>query len=70
MPYCNEVDLALTPAKAILQGLLLGKDLKNRNLPARKYLESQNKPLKSTIVPYVGCLSIGTMVIELEVTAN
>lgn len=58
MPYCDGVDLALRPHKAVLQGLLLGKDLKNRKIPAKIYLESQNKPLETTIVPFVGCLSI------------
>jgi hypothetical protein len=60
IPYTNEVDDILSPFKKILTNLLncKPKDLKNETIPARLWLESTNRPLLSTLVPYVGSLSL------------
>jgi len=58
--YTNEINDILSPHKKVLTNLLTckPKDLKNETIPAISWLESTKKPLLTTLIPYVGSLSI------------
>ena len=57
--YTKEVDDALSPHKKVLTSLLFQLDgLENQNIPIKRWLESEQKSLTKTIIPYVGTLSI------------
>lgn len=60
IPYTNEIDDILSPFKDVLRNLLTckPKDLKNETIPAKSWIESTKKPLLTTLVPYVGSLSL------------
>ena len=60
IPYTNEVNDILLPYKKVLTNLLTckPKDLKNETIPALSWLESTKMPLLTTLIPYVGSLSI------------
>uniref|UniRef100_A0A8H7XLT6 Uncharacterized protein n=1 Tax=Psilocybe cubensis TaxID=181762 RepID=A0A8H7XLT6_PSICU len=58
-PYSSEVDEALTPAKKILYDLLCDPEKVDSNLvPAKAWLESKNKDIFKTIIPYTGPLTV------------
>ena len=53
------MDDALSPHKKVLTSLLFQRDgLENQNIPIKQWLESEQKSLTKTIIPYVGTLSI------------
>jgi len=57
--YTKEVDDALSPHKAVLKSLFFHPDdLDSSNIPVKGWLESEQKSLTKTIIPYVGTLSI------------
>jgi len=60
IPYTNEVNDILLPYKKVLTNLLTckPKDLKNKTIPALSWLESTKMSLLTTLIPYVGSLSI------------
>jgi hypothetical protein len=60
IPYTNEIDDILSPFKDVLRNLLTckPKDLKDETIPAKSWIESTKKPLLTTLVPYVGSLSL------------
>ncbi|KAF4618104.1 hypothetical protein D9613_012649 [Agrocybe pediades] len=60
MQYTQEVHEVLLPSKAILCTLFEGKieDLQDTPIPALEWLRAQKKPIHSTLVPFVGGLSV------------
>ncbi|CAA7270203.1 unnamed protein product [Cyclocybe aegerita] len=59
IPFSNEVECALRPAEGVLRDLLLDPQVVDSNqVPAKRQLEMEKKPLTRTIVPEVGSLSL------------
>ncbi|KAF9552882.1 hypothetical protein CPC08DRAFT_767975 [Agrocybe pediades] len=60
MQYTPEVHDVLLPSKAILSALFEGRieDLQDTPIPALEWLRSQKKPIHSTLIPFVGGLSV------------
>ncbi|KDR71496.1 hypothetical protein GALMADRAFT_74923, partial [Galerina marginata CBS 339.88] len=60
IPYTKEIDEILSPFKDILTKLTTHRfnDLKDIFIPAKLWLEGTKNTLHSTLVPYVGSLSV------------
>ncbi|PPQ88302.1 hypothetical protein CVT25_012365 [Psilocybe cyanescens] len=59
IPYSNKVNRALTPARETLHQLLYDPSkLDSTLIPAKAWLESSNKNISKTIIPYTGPLTM------------
>lgn len=60
IPYTLEIDTILSPFKDILTKLTMFEldSLADKIIPAKTWLENTKKPLRTTLIPHVGSLSI------------
>ncbi|KAF9455329.1 hypothetical protein BDZ94DRAFT_1180235, partial [Collybia nuda] len=58
IPFTSDVQKALSPFVKTLKALLSAPENINGNIPARTWLTKSKKNLKSTLIPYVGSLTI------------
>ncbi|KAF9460088.1 hypothetical protein BDZ94DRAFT_1378544 [Collybia nuda] len=58
IPYTPEIDVALSPSLPVLKALLNTPEKVVDNIPAKSWIITSKKKLHSTIVPYVGSLTV------------